>query len=703
MLEKSLLFNLNSQQKDVLNHNKGPLIILAGAGCGKTKLVTHKYAHLYRNLENKNSTILTLTNNFKAIAEIKNGVSLLLSKEPHDAWIETVYSKCNKILRKESDKIGINNNFIVYNVDDQYDLIRHILKDLNLHEALYKGLFSKIRFLKASSILPEALISSDSNFDFDEKIIKVYIRYQDEMKRSNALDLDDLVLYTTKLFEKKQDVLKKYQRLFSYILVDDFQQLNDAQYNLLCLLANGHKNICIMFDDDQSMSKFNSINANRALKQFEKSFPDTKYINLDQSYRCTKNILNISNSFTSKNSLKGSKAMWTERENGEKVYHCWFMSEIEEAKYIAKTIKELYLKGKYAYNDISILFRVSLQLKILKDALKNEKIPFKIISESSFYLNKDFETIISFFRLIINKYDNMSLRRIINMPLWGLSAATIKKIEGIAKKEDINLHKAIIKVSNMKGLSSTIKKKLNNFTDFIKKLSNIKSYKLSEAFDFIDDLTDFFKGVKDKNIMVLNEFLANNNDLSIYDFIDILSLSSPEDKSILTDAVTILPLDNVKGHEFSVVFITGFEDGILPYFKAIKTSDGLDEERRLFYQGITRAKEMLFITGSQRRKLYSKYREQEPSRFLKEIPKDCCIMSEKRSTNFHLHNIFNFNKLNKGNSIPFRSGCRVKHPKWGLGIIRDCYGDDKDYKVTVNFSDFGLKRLSLRHANLERI
>ncbi len=702
MCEANLFHDLNSQQRAALEHLKGPMLVLAGAGSGKTKLITHKYAYIYKQKANKKETIFAATFTNKAAHEMKERITNLLSEDLHHAWIGTFHSHCNRILRREIHALGFGNDFVIYDADDQCKLIRHILNDMKLYEALFKGVATKISLFKASLISPEKLLSDNTNFNFDEKLIKVYMRYQDEMQRSNALDFDDLIMCTVKLFQQQPDLLKKYQQLFSYVLVDEFQDINYGQYHLIRLLSGPDHDICVVGDDDQSIYKFRGANIDTILSRFEKDFPQAKVIKLEQTYRSTQNILDVSHGIISKISFRRSKRLWTDRGFGEKVCYYWFMSENEEAHYIAKTIKDFYLKGICSYDDIAILYRVNLQSRVLEYALKSERIPYKVIGDISFYQKTEIKYIISYLRLIINKDDNVSLRRIINIPPRGIGMATIKKIEYEAMKEGISLYKAIQKMTNAKGFSSSIKEKLSKFLALIDDLPKSKAERVSEAIRHIDNLTGYTETLDEAKIENISELMASNGDNSLNDFLDTVSLTTNADDSISMDTVSLMTLHNTKGLEFSIVFITGLEDGLLPYFKATESSDELDEERRLFYVGMTRAKDTLFVTGARRRRLYSKYQEQEPSRFLNDIPKECCMWFEKKHSPS-----CTLSKTQIGKSatkiFPYNTGCRVKHPKWGVGVIRDCYGEENDIKVMVNFPNVGIKRLALKYANLERL
>ncbi len=695
---------LNVQQKSVLEHPGGALLVLAGAGSGKTTLITQKYINLLKDANVEGKIVFTITYNNKAANEMEREVKKHLPEDfsPNDIWLGTYNSICRRILREDIDRIGISRDFTIYNDDDQARLIKHILSDMKLYEALYKGVASKLSSFKMSLLTPEDLMARESNFDFDEKMINLYVRYQDEMRRSNALDYEDLILYTIRLFKEQPEVLKKYRHTLSYLLVDEFQETNRAQYKLLCLLTGDNRNICVAGDYDQSLNKCKWDREGNVLSRFMEDFPDSKVIQLDQTFRCTENILNVSRSIITVSSEDARECLWTEKGCGEKVFHYWFTSEDEEAKYISQTIKDIYLKGTYAYDNIAIFYRVNLQSRRIEDALKKERIPYNILGAHTAYHQREIRTVIAYLRLMINKDDNVCLREIINVPNRGIGATTLKKIENLAKKEGLSLFGAIETMCEGKTISSNIREKLCGFSELLKAMSDEKPDNVAEAIKLLDSRVDYLSSLKNEVLEELYKLIEKNHYLPLRSFLDNVSLTTGNDDNPPSGGVSLTTLDNVKGLEYSIVFITGLEDGLLPYFKATDSQKELDDERKLFYVGMTRAKDLLFMTGAGKRKLYATYQDQEPSRFLSEIPRECCKWFEKKDTlaNLPLRSI---SKKTPPPALPYNTGCRVKHPKWGVGVIRDCYGEKSDIKVTVNFPDVGIKRLALKYANLERI
>lgn len=699
MTNEALIENLNPQQKEAVLYNEGPVLVLAGAGSGKTRVITHKFAHLVRKKKFSPTSIFTVTFTNKAADEMKTRIREAFKLNLSNAWIGTFHSLCNRILRKEIALLGYNNDFSIYDEDERSVLIRQILKDFNIHEALYKGVNTRISLLKSALIMPEKFISQHNGYSFDEKLGRVYLKYQDELKKYNALDFDDLILLTVQLFDSYPEILKKYQEMLPYVLVDEFQDTNQSQYILLKLLTSYSKNICAVGDDDQSIYKFRGADVKNII-EFKKDFPDAKIIKLERNYRSTQNILDVSGHLISKNQLRNEKKLWTDKCSGERVFYCRLNNEVEEAKYIARNIKDLYLKANYEYKDFVVLYRVNLQSKALEDALREERIPYNIISGLSFYQRKEIKDVISFLKVIVNPDDNISLIRVISNFYKGIGASTISKIELEAKKNSSSFFVTIKNMLKSNGLSAGFKNKLGDFISSLESFIN-KTYKnTAEMLKEIIEKTEYINNLDEKRLQNILELITSAENIPIRDFIDKASLMSSSDEYTTGNFVSLMTLHNAKGLEFPVVFIIGLEDGILPYFKAIDNKEELEEERRLLYVGMTRARDYLCLTGVKRRKLFSKYQDFEPSRFLSDIPRECCNWIEK------IYQKNDYISETKNTSIPqysslYMVGSKVKHPVWGIGIIRDYCGEGDDTKVMINFPGIGVKRLALKFANLQ--
>lgn len=703
MSKDSLLESLNPQQREALIHTEGPVLILAGAGSGKTRVISHKFAYLVKTKKLLPKDIFTVTFTNRAADEMRERISSLTGREMNGSWVGTFHSQCCKILRKEISSLGYKSDFSIYDDDDHCNLIRHILREFGIHEALYKGVAARISSLKSSLVGPGEFLSTGDGFGFDEKLAKVYIRYQNELKKCNALDFDDLIGLTVKLFENSAETLRKYQNDFPYMLVDEFQDTNYAQYRLLMLLGSGHRNIAVVGDDDQSIYRFRGADVNNVFR-FEKDFPGTKIIRLEQNYRSTQNILHVADAVISKNPARKPKKLWTGRKGGERVYHCWLNNEEEEAKHIAKTIKELYLKGEYEYRDFAVLYRVNMQSRSIEEALRWGGLPYCIVGGISFYQRKEIKDIIAYMRLVVNHDDNVSLRRVINCPSRGIGATTLSKIENEAKKRSLSLFEVMKSMLKTDGITSSVREKLEEFTKLIDVMTSAKYRSASEMLKDIVERTAYAASVDEDRVQNINELISSATGTGIKDFLEKASLFTNLDDGVRGNAVTLMTLHSAKGLEFPVVFISGLEEGVLPYFKAIDNKDEINEERRLFYVGVTRAKDILWLTGANKRRLYTKIQEQEPSRFLSDIPKECCEWIEKTirphvvSTMVRPASVDSIKPV-----ISYVAGCRVRHPKWGIGVVRDCYGDGDEQKVMVNFPNIGIKKLVLRFANLEKI
>jgi len=701
MRKNKILNDLNPQQKSAIIHNKGPLLVLAGAGSGKTKVITHRFAYLTSTHNVLPKSILAMTFTNKAAEEMKDRIVRLTGKNTEDLWVSTFHSFCSKVLRKNSDKLGYDRNFCIYDKGDSCNIIRSILKEFKIHEALYKGVSSRLSSLKASLIDPDKLLAREDSYGFDEKFTRIYVKYQNDLKINNALDFDDLIMYTVKLFKEHPDVLKEYQKEFSHIMIDEFQDTNTAQYGLSKLLASKHKNIFVVGDDDQSIYKFRGANFGNILT-FQKDFSKTKVLRLEQNYRSTQNILDAAGGIISKNPSRMPKKLWTDRGSGEKISYCIANTGQEEARYIANSIKDLYLKGKYSYGDFAVLFRVNQQSRALEETIRESGLPYHIVGGISFYQRKEVKDIISYLKLISNPSDSVSLKRVINCPPRGIGSVTITKIENEAHKKKKSFYETMCHILNSSGYSKALKGKIKGFVNIIEELRDKKNIDASELLWLLLEKTGYLKWIGDDKSENLMELVNSSEGKDVGSLIDTAALFSSTDEASKDSSISLMTLHSAKGLEFPVVFISGIEDGLMPHFHAFKNPDDLEEERRLFYVGITRAREMLYLVGARKRKFYASVQEQQPSRFLNDIPSGCYKCIEKRPRSGMITSEV---KLPKDllKTTPFVTGVRVRHPKWGNGVVRDSYGDTGDIKVMVNFMSVGIKRLSLKFAQLEKI
>ena len=702
MTKQILLNDLNTQQKDAVLHNKGPLLVLAGAGSGKTKVITHRFAYLATAQKVAPMSILAMTFTNKAANEMKERIEGLTQKSANGLWIGTFHSLSSRILRKEIEHLGYTKNFCIYDEDDAGNLVRSILKDFKIHEALYRGILSKISSLKASLIGPDDLLSNEDSYGFDEKFARVYVKYQDELKKNNALDFDDLIMCTVRLFEGYPGILKKYQKEFAHIMIDEFQDTNTSQYRLSRLLASSHKNICVVGDDDQSIYKFRGAEV-KNIHSFRKDFAKTKVIKLEQNYRSTQRILDIADSIIARCPHRMPKKLWTDRGSGEKIFYCVASNELEEARYIAQSIKELFQKGKYHYKDIAVLYRVNQQSRYLEEALRANGQPYRIFGGVSFFQRKEVKDVVSYLKVIANQDDSVSLKRIVNCPPRQIGAATITRIENEARKREESLYQTMKYIMKSNGYTNSLKDKISSFITIIDSLIDPKETPVPERIDLIFKKTGYIDWIGEDKAEHLIELRKFSEGKDLKSFLDTASLFSGLDENNSDDSVSLMTLHSAKGLEFPVVFLTGIEDGLMPHFHAVKDPEELEEERRLFYVGVTRAQDMLVLSGAKKRRLYTSVQEQQPSRFLADIPASCYQCIEKRPRADAISSSVLKVPVSHSHISPYAAGARVRHPKWGVGVVRDSYGETDDVKVMVNFSSVGIKRLSLKFANLEKI
>jgi len=437
---------------------------------------------------------------------------------------------------------------------------------------------------------------------------------------------------------------------------------------------------------------------------FENDFPGMKLINLEESYRFTRNILNVASAVITQNHARRSKNLWTKRDGGEKVYHCWFNTYEEEAKYVAKVIKELYLKGRYDYKDFAIFYRVNLEARVLEDALCHEGLPYRIFGNISFYHKKEIKDVVAYMRLSLNHGDNVSLRRIINCPSRGINSTILSKIEQEAKRKSTSLFDAIRATLRTDSLPPVVKDRLTEFVKLIERFTSQKYRSAAEMLRNLADKSGYAKTLDEDRVRNVEDLIASAEGKEVKEFLDYISLCTSMDEIAGGDYISLMTLHNAKGLEFPVVFIIGIEEGVLPYCKAIEGKDEITEERRLFYVGMTRSRDILWLTGANKRKLYARVQDQEPSRFLKDILKNCCQWIETITT----YPVPKQETVKK-KVVPklafalYSAGSRVKHPTWGVGVVRDCYGDGDEQKITVNFPSIGIKRIAIKFVNLEKI
>ncbi len=771
---QNLLEGLNNKQKEAVLATEGPCLVIAGAGSGKTKVLTHKIAYLMAEKYVKPWNILAITFTNKAANEMKQRVESLVGDAVNDMWIGTFHSICVRILRRYIDRIGFENSFIIFDTQDQKTLIKECLKELKIDDKLFsdRAVLSEISNGKNEMLDPKAY-SVKYEGDYRKSVIaKVYELYQKRLKENNAVDFDDIINYTIKILNNNSDVLEYYTDKFQYVLVDEYQDTNKAQFMLVSMLACRHENITVVGDNDQGIYSFRGADITNILN-FEKDFPGTKIIKLEQNYRCTGNILKAANAVIKNNKVKYDKKLWTQNDEGDLPSIYVGDDEYGESNYIVKQIKYIKREQYYNYSDFAILYRMNSQSRAIEDILRREKIPYKIIGGQKFYERKEIKDIISYLRLIFNTSDNLALKRIINEPKRGIGKTSLDNIQEISEKTGISMYD-IIKNAEQYGLNRVY----INSREFIEVIDELRAKQdkmlISELIKETLNKTGYTKALKDENtieaesrIQNLDEFLTvaiefeeESADNTLAEFLENMTLTTDLDNmQDEEDCVLLMTLHSAKGLEFETVFLVGLEEGIFPGYKSIDEPQELEEERRLFYVGITRAKRFLYLTCAKRRTIFGSTSYNPISRFVKEIPHelldgyDDAIKSKKNATHdfsdsgYKWEYGFNKNESkvktysmdsykvpvgigaknanNTGNSFAFKTpesflnsinnkkqnvdlskyetGQRVYHKKFGEGTINKVEPEDDDLKVDISFDKSGNKRLMAKFAGLEII
>ena len=768
-----LLDELNDKQYEAVINTEGANLVIAGAGSGKTKVLTHKIAYLIDEKKVKPWDILAITFTNKAANEMKQRVENLVGEIARDMWIGTFHSICVRILRKFIDRLGYERTFIIFDTSDQKSLMKQVLKSKNIDDKMFseKSVLYEISNAKNEMLTPDQY-ALRTNGDYRKEVIaELYGLYQKRLKENNALDFDDIINLTIKILEENQDILDYYNEKFKYILVDEYQDTNKAQFRLISLLAHKYGNITVVGDNDQGIYSFRGADISNILN-FEKDFPGTKIIKLEQNYRCTQNILNAANSVIKNNETKYEKSLWTQNEEGSlpKIYRG--SDEYDEANFVVDQINSLKREEYYKYSDFAILYRMNTQSRALEDILRRENIPYKIVGGLKFYERKEIKDIIAYLRLIQNTSDNLSLTRVINEPKRGVGKTSLDKVSEISNNEGISMFE-VIKNADKYGLGRVY----SNTREFVETIENLQSkkdeMKISELVTKTLQDTGYTKALElentveaenrienlDEFLTVAIEFEEQSAEDSLSAFLEGITLSSDLDTmEDSEESVTLMTLHSAKGLEFPVVFLVGMEEGIFPGYKSITEPGELEEERRLCYVGITRAKEKLLLTCARQRTIFGSTSCNAVSRFLKEIPsamldgadeafedspnsrfsderyewsygrnsnysndlfnsgvtsyKDNSVAAKSnnssttfqfRSADSFLKSLQNKPKNQNVNLSDYKSGVKVFHKKFGEGVISKVEEEGEDLKVDIDFEKVGHKRLMAKFAGLEVI
>lgn len=740
------LDTLNPAQREAVEKTEGPVLILAGAGSGKTRVLTTRIGHLIEDKGVQPANILAITFTNKAANEMRERVEETLESDASDMWISTFHSCCVRILRKDINRIGYNRSFVIYDSADQVTLVKDCLKELNLNDKVFepKMIISTISGAKDKLYDPKQFKAMHMNDNRMSKIADVYALYQDRLKRNSALDFDDLIFKTVELLKSDKEVLDYYRNRFKYIMVDEYQDTSKAQYELIKILAKEHQNICVVGDDDQSIYGWRGADI-RNILEFEKDYDDVHVVKLEQNYRSTQIILDAANTVISNNIERKRKRLWSEKKDGELIKIQVAQDEIEESDFVADMIAKISREQNRSYKDFAVLYRANAQSRSVEDALNRSQIPYNIYGGTKFYERKEIKDLIAYLRVIQNPQDDISIKRIINVPRRGIGLRTIEKIEDRASLKQESIYSVLIDIETNSEISTKARNSISEFVDnVIGTLRTMREVypvsklieKVIESIDYYGYIDELYKGDKEEAeerkdnvkefISVAMEFEQNSEEKDLETFLTGVALTSESSEEEEIDKVSLMTIHTSKGLEFPVVFIVGMEDGLFPIARAVRSmSDSeIEEERRLCYVGITRAKEILYLTLTQKRTLYGKTNPSIASRFMEELPKECIerLNSAEKELSYSKanYNVLDkykqkyMNTINKTavakqvnatiksneketNIDDIKPGARVHHPKFGVGTVVGMVGTD----VTIAFEQQGIKKINKEYTTLD--
>lgn len=736
-----LLSGLNPEQQAAVRSTEGPLLIMAGAGSGKTRVLTHRIAYLISEKDVAPWNILAITFTNKAAREMKDRVANIVGPTAEEIWISTFHSMCVRILRRDIDRIGMNRNFSILDTSDQLSVIKKILKEKNIDPKKFdpKTILGSISSAKNELITTEEYEKSASDY-YRNTISDVYKAYQDRLKKNQSLDFDDLIMMTIQLFDRVPEVLEFYQRKFQYIHVDEYQDTNRAQYMLVKSMAARFKNLCVVGDSDQSIYRWRGADIANILS-FEKDYPNANVIMLEQNYRSTKRILDAANKVIEKNSNRKPKKLWTENDEGKKLVYYRGDTERDEGHFVAGKIKEIVESGKHSYQDIAILYRTNAQSRVMEEVLLKSNIQYNIVGGMKFYDRKEIKDLLAYLRLIANPDDDISLTRIINVPKRGIGASTMDKVGEYALNAGISVNEALNEVDFM-GLSARFTNTLIEFRDQIRNWNQMQEFlSVTELVEEVLEKTgyrDMLKAEKtieaegrleniEEFLSVTKNFEKTNEDKSLVSFLTDLALISDIDQADKEeegsqDSVMLMTLHSAKGLEFPVVFLMGLEEGVFPHSRSLMDDEEMEEERRLAYVGITRAENELFLTNARMRTLFGRTQMNPVSRFIGEIPDELIEnLAEEFAKQTQRQPIaatpFGVSKpriqqsvvrpvatKTGGDQVGWRVGDKVEHKKWGIGTVVSVKGEGTDKELDIAFPQpTGIKRLLAQFAPITKI
>ncbi|PFO01200.1 DNA helicase PcrA [Bacillus sp. AFS076308] len=757
-LTDKLLNGLNPEQQSAVKATDGPLLLMAGAGSGKTRVLTHRIAYLIVEKRVNPYNILAITFTNKAAREMKERIAKMMGGAAEEIWISTFHSMCVRILRRDIDRMGFNRNFTILDTTDQQSVIKGILKNKNLDPKKNdpRAILGSISSAKNELIGPEEYEKTAGGY-FEQTVSEVYKDYQKQLRKNQALDFDDLIMMTIQLFQRVPEVLEYYQRKFQYIHVDEYQDTNRAQYMLVKMLASRFRNLCVVGDSDQSIYRWRGADIANILS-FEKDYPNATVILLEQNYRSTKRILLAANKVIENNLNRKKKNLWTENPEGNKLVYYRADSEQGEAQFVAGKIKEITRDKNYQLSDIAILYRTNAQSRVMEEVLLKSNIDYSIVGGIKFYDRKEIKDMLAYLRLISNPDDDISLRRVINVPKRGIGSSSVDKIADFAAMHDISLYQALESVELL-GLSPKITKAAAQFRDLIRNYTNMQEFlSVTELVEEVLDKSGYREMLKaeksieaqsrlenlEELLSVTKNFEDASDDKTLVAFLTDLALvadiDSLDEDGEKVDSITLMTLHSAKGLEFPVVFLIGMEEGVFPHSRSLMEEAEMEEERRLAYVGITRAEQTLFLTNAQMRTLYGRTSMNPASRFISEIPEDLIegVVPEQRTgssfgsggrsfgssgtsfgssgTSFGSpRSTFTtpttprkpvmrpISTASGGEDIGWKVGDKAEHGKWGTGTVVSVKGQGEGIELDIAFpSPVGIKRLLAKFAPITK-
>lgn len=730
------LQGLNKEQALAVQTTDGPMLILAGAGSGKTKVLTCRIAHLLQHgVAPYRILAITFTN--KAAAEMRERVDRMAGEAAKDVWLFTFHAFCARLLRRDIDKLeGYGNNFAIYDTSDAQNVVKQVLKEMNLDEKRFQpaGLCARISSAKNQLLSPVDYAKAANDF-YEEKAAQIYASYQEKLRQNNALDFDDLLLLTVQLLQENAEVREKYQDKFQYIMVDEYQDTNHVQYLLTKLLAGRHRNICVVGDADQSIYGWRGADIQNIL-DFEKDYPDAKLIKLEQNYRSTQVILDAANAVIENNTGRKPKNLWTDNGTGREITYFQAMDERDEARFVIEQLQRLQQEENMRLGDMAVLYRTNTQSRVFEEMLIKSGISYNMVGGMKFYERKEIKDILAYLRVIFNPNDSLSLLRIINVPRRGIGDATLGRLQAYAAENGLHLFEVLSNAAAVPGLNSRFVGKLDELSGIIFELmGEAEEVPVKQLIEDVMQRTGYLeelqlsKNVQDQsrvdNLMellsVAEDFAKGGEENTLENFLaNVALVSDIDDAELGEDAVTLMTLHSAKGLEFPVVFLAGMEEGIFPHARTLMDEEEIEEERRLCYVGITRAEKYLFMSNARMRTIYGHTVSYPPSRFLQEVPRGLLHIykrpvvqrqaprEERRSDNRSTANWFlqpksSFIPQENSSGSSFTAGDKVSHSKWGTGTVVSVKNTEDGQEVKVAFAGAGIRSLLTKYAVLKKL